>query len=138
MITPYQHQYASPWPRPLKFIQIHSRPLHRFHIFQMSSIESFQFTRFSLHFSKHFWGPRLFPCLAPGVCPGSPDSHCAGAELSALSALGRPQAGRTWAHLNQQPIVIINGLASGKIYRKLGFLPLNMGSSCKFSLKPIH
>ena len=34
--------------------------------------------------------------------------------------------------------VFINGLVSGKIYRKPRFLPLDMGVSCRFSLKPIH
>ena len=35
-------------------------------------------------------------------------------------------------------IGIVNGLVQGKIYRKPSIFPLNMGFSCKFSLKPIH
>jgi hypothetical protein len=79
------------------------------------------------------WGDRSEVSMVPLGCPSWNPRHARahpGLELGD-AAVGMGFNGSII-------IIIINGLVSGKKYRKPWFLPLNIGFSCKFSPKPIH
>ena len=105
------------------------------------------------HFKSHFW--KVVVAFKPGICFTSPSQD----PISVFQGWSHRHLKELFWFTHLPPLAVIfigsHSLGNltmicskfqqthwigfvGKIYRKPWFLPLNMGLSCKFSLKPIQ
>ena len=119
--------------KKVNFYKNHETWLSLFHLFLAGELCA------SVPFAKRF--PRA-SCSAGGALPydlSVPAGHC-DTHGTDEKFLAGGEASPTWLQDHEECdwIDFVNGLVWGKFYRKPWISPLNMGFSCKFSLKPIY